>query len=196
MKVCSKCKVEKSKLEFGKEKRAKDGLTSACKECNNKKQSDYLKTKEGLVTKIYGNQRIKSKKRGHVPPNYSKEELRTWLLSHPNFQTLWDNYVESNYNTDLVPSGDRLNDYKPYSLDNLQLTNWGEHNKKSDIDRRIGKNNKHSKYILQITLKGSLVKEHYSQRQAARETGIFQSGIGRCCQGKSKSAGGFVWKFK
>lgn len=34
MKTCGKCKVKKSKAEFSKDSRAKDGLQSNCKSCN------------------------------------------------------------------------------------------------------------------------------------------------------------------
>lgn len=38
MKKCSKCKIEKEKTEFYKEKRSKQGLQSMCKECFKKWQ--------------------------------------------------------------------------------------------------------------------------------------------------------------
>lgn len=39
MKVCSKCKNEKSKDEFYKNKRSKDGFEYSCKNCNRKDNS-------------------------------------------------------------------------------------------------------------------------------------------------------------
>lgn len=44
MKQCSKCKIEKEKTEFYKEKRSKQGVQSMCKECFKKwQQSDIGK---------------------------------------------------------------------------------------------------------------------------------------------------------
>jgi len=41
MKKCSRCKNEKKDSEFYKDKRAKDGLNCACKECINKVNKDW-----------------------------------------------------------------------------------------------------------------------------------------------------------
>ena len=51
-----------------------------------------------------------------------------------------------------------------------------------------------SKPVLQFTKDGKFVNEYYSAWEAARQTGIAQSGISNCCNGKRKSAGGFKWQ--
>ena len=43
MKICSKCKVEKSDSDFNKRKRSKDGLNSYCKSCNNENLKNHYK---------------------------------------------------------------------------------------------------------------------------------------------------------
>jgi len=48
LKICSKCKIEKSITEFGKLKSAKDGLKYSCKEC---RKIEYLKNKESILLK-------------------------------------------------------------------------------------------------------------------------------------------------
>lgn len=40
-KLCGVCKVEKSKSEFGLDKRKPDGLKYSCKECHNRKNNEY-----------------------------------------------------------------------------------------------------------------------------------------------------------
>ena len=50
--------------------------------------------------------------------------------------------------------------------------------------------------ILQFSKDGTLVKEWQSAMEAQRQLGISCSGICKCCKGKSKSAGGFIWKYK
>ena len=47
MKRCTKCKVEKEYSDFGKDKRAKDGLTHQCKDCRNKHHRLYRQTENG-----------------------------------------------------------------------------------------------------------------------------------------------------
>lgn len=48
VKVCSKCKVEKSELEFNKRKRSKDGLNSYCKVCNKEKLKIHYQENKDL----------------------------------------------------------------------------------------------------------------------------------------------------
>jgi len=50
--------------------------------------------------------------------------------------------------------------------------------------------------VLQYTKKGDFVKEHIDCNEASREFGCIQENIRRCCVGLSKSAVGFVWKYK
>ena len=51
-----------------------------------------------------------------------------------------------------------------------------------------------SKKILQFTKSGEFVREWSSMNDAMRQTGI--GNIYRCCRGITKSAGGFVWRYK
>ena len=50
--------------------------------------------------------------------------------------------------------------------------------------------------ILQFTKENHYVKEYHSAKQAERETGIKNDNISSCLRGKSKSAGGFIWRYK
>ena len=52
-----------------------------------------------------------------------------------------------------------------------------------------------SKKILQFTKSGEFIREWPSVREAERELGIARSNICSCCNGKLKSAGGYVWKY-
>ena len=53
-----------------------------------------------------------------------------------------------------------------------------------------------SKPVFQFTKEGELITEYFGAREAARCTGIMPSSIIECCNGKRKSAGGFIWKYK
>ena len=52
-----------------------------------------------------------------------------------------------------------------------------------------------SKPVNQYTLDGVLVKIWESTREAARELGVKQQSISKCCNGKRKTAGGFTWRY-
>ena len=56
--------------------------------------------------------------------------------------------------------------------------------------------NINNKPILQYDLKGNFIKEWLSGREAYRQLGIHYGSISLCCQNKTKTAGGFVWKYK
>ena len=65
-------------------------------------------------------------------------------------------------------------------------------------NERIAKahtNGKLSKKVLQLSLSGDLIKEWPSINECERN-GFDHSNICKCCNGKRKSAGGFLWKFK
>lgn len=70
--------------------------------------------------------------------------------------------------------------------DELVLT-YGE----PEIKRPI----RHSKKVCCYNKSGQLLKEYPSSAEAAKETGIPQSNIWRCCAGKLKSAHGVIWKY-
>ncbi len=52
------------------------------------------------------------------------------------------------------------------------------------------------KAVLQFTLNGEFVKEYPSTCEASRQTKINQGNISQCCNGKYKSCGGYLWKYK
>lgn len=53
-----------------------------------------------------------------------------------------------------------------------------------------------SKAVLQYTKSGDFVAEYYSEMEAARQNMCKQSGISECCNGKQKTAYGYIWKYK
>ena len=52
------------------------------------------------------------------------------------------------------------------------------------------------KPVIQMTLQGEVIAEYPSATEASRQVGCGNSEIGKCCQGKMKTSGGFRWKFK
>ena len=69
--------------------------------------------------------------------------------------------------------------------DNL---NYGTRNKRANISK--------SKYIIQLDKNGNIVGEYLNGYEAQQKLGISESNISECCNGKRKTAGGYVWKFK
>lgn len=55
---------------------------------------------------------------------------------------------------------------------------------------------KQSKAVLQYTKQREFVAEYPSMSEASKQTKINQGKISMCCNGKRKSCGGFVWRYK
>ena len=49
--------------------------------------------------------------------------------------------------------------------------------------------------ILQFSKDGDFIAEYSSTHEAERQTGCNQSNICKCCKGKRKSTGGYIWKY-
>ena len=166
-----------------------------CKFCRKKEHEIYYHTKEGVITQIYSDQKKASIKRGHAQPAYNKIELSEWMFRQVNFDLLHSEWTLSNYNRWLKPSCDRIDDYKPYTLDNLRLVTWKENHDKWGYDCKNGINNKQSNAIKQYSKSGTFITTHHSMREAERNTGVNNANISRCCSGEYKQAGGYVWRF-
>lgn len=52
-----------------------------------------------------------------------------------------------------------------------------------------------SKTVDQYNLDGTFVKRWSSTREAARELGVNQQSISKCCNGKRNKTGGFIWRY-
>jgi len=195
-KKCYKCKIVYNVSNFNKNRTKKDGYNSECKKCSKKLRIKKRRTKYGLLSKIYFSQISNSKLRGYGTPDYTKKEFINKYIDDNYFIILYNNYIKSNYNKKLIPSCDRIDDYKGYSFNNIQLMTWEENRSKSHYDRRNGINNKKSKAVLQYDLNGKFIKEFYSISNAERETKIFSTNITKVCHGKRNTAGKFKWKFK
>ena len=55
---------------------------------------------------------------------------------------------------------------------------------------------KRGKKVLQYDLKGNFIKEWISATEVERQTGISRGNIGAVCNGKRKTAGNFIWRYK
>lgn len=118
------------------------------------------------------------------------------MFSQPNFEELFINWEKSGYKKDLIPSCDRLNDYKPYTLDNIQLMTWAENNQKGRDDIRNGINTKYSRAVIQYDLDGNFIAEYYSIRNACNINNLHNYPLIEVCKGRRESYSGFIWKYK
>lgn len=194
-KKCSNCHVHKNISEFGKDKQKSDGLNPRCKTCWSIIKKKAYRGKNGLIHNIYKNQKQNSIFRGYQPPKYTVEELISWCSINESFNTIYDNWVASNYDNNLAPSLDRISDYGIYEFSNIQVVTWKENRDKSHKDRKEGRNTKNSKAVIQYDRQGNKLNEYFSINEASRQLNIGTSNIINNCVGKRKSAGGFIWQY-
>jgi hypothetical protein len=130
-KKCYTCKHTKSTIEFHTNKSKKDGLSHNCKKCT-------LGNQRGLTTlpyRMYKNQQLYSKYRGHPAPAYTYSKFKEWVLNDPSYESMYNTYKNSGYDKNLVPSVDRLDSSKPYTFSNIELVTFSENMSRSGIER-------------------------------------------------------------
>lgn len=196
-KECKKCGDIKAMSEFYKERTNKDGLRGSCKDCERESSKRKRRTVKGLVNSIYHHQKEHSLSRVHPLPNYSKEELYLWVIAQSNFQKLYSNWANGGYIRKQIPSVDRIDDYKHYSLDNIQLMTFAENEAKNHKDRREGINNKMNTAVIQRSISGEFIDRFNSMHIAERSLKIQSANIWKVCAGRDgrKTAGGFKWEY-
>jgi hypothetical protein len=159
--------------------------------------SIFYKTKKGVSLRMYDEQRRSSKKRNHPQPIYTLSELREWLFSQNKFHVLYENWVNSNYNTYLKPSIDRSDNCKPYTFDNIQLGTWKDNqlHEGHDIKNGILIHNNPIKSVIQLDRNHDIINTFISISEAGRITGIHKSGIARACKKEYSTSGGYYWTY-
>lgn len=71
-----------------------------------------------------------------------------------------------------------------------------EETKRKQSEAHLGNKNKSAKSVLQFSQDGIFLKEWNCIMNIKRELGIDNSSVVKCCKGKLKFAGGFIWRYK
>ena len=82
------------------------------------------------------------------------------------------------------------------NLDNLEWCTPSYNTNYADANTKRILNQQSKTPIIQYDLKENFIKEWDSQQRASKELGINQPDIWRVLNGKRKTAGGFIWKYK
>lgn len=190
--------------------------TTCCRTCTNLRRptkpeeelfnwKEFYHSKEGKLAHMYQQHKQRSSKKGWPQPTYTQEELFAWGMALPHYHSLFNTWVSSGYARELSPSIDRLDDYLPYSLDNIRMVAWEENNHKGSYWQVIGKNTKNCLAVDQLTLDGQFIQRFHSCMAASRALNIDDSKIGIVCRGlpikkgnrysTPQTAGGYRWRF-
>ena len=130
--TCIKCNKVLSTIHFYSAKNGKGGLKGECKACT----IEYQRSFKQLPARMYRNQVEHSKYRGHPAPSYTLEEFRDWVIQQPKYTELYQAYINSEYDKNLVPSVDRIDPLKPYTFDNIQLVSFKENMERHGLDTK------------------------------------------------------------
>lgn len=119
------------KLEWQRKQRALTG---------NRYTKTYEKTPHGFLMRLHRNMRSRvlgiQKKRAHLYLGLSvlpREEFYSWAQTHSEFWRLWRNWQLSGHARKLVPTVNRIDSEKGYTLDNME---WLTHSANSALGAR------------------------------------------------------------
>ena len=151
--------------------------------------------KNKLSTRIYFHQKNAQIMRGHETIPYNLVQFREWLFSRSNFNKLYEQWEESGYKKDLVPSCDRLDNSKGYSFDNIELITWKANKQRAHADAINGKLRTGNKYIpvIQLSKCGEYIRGFFSMSEASRVTKTNLGNLRMCVLGERNTAGGYKW---
>lgn len=151
------------------------------------KQVEYTKkwrkTRRGMVTNLY------HKMKGRCQVDFALEDLHKFAECK-KFNRLFVEWEKSNYNKQFKPSIDRISNKKHYTIRNIHWQTWAENRFKQTMERRV------RKYPVLQKMGDKVIKKYRSQRYAVRETGLCQSGISSCLNGRYKTCGGYTWEYE
>lgn len=191
MHKCPKCNRSVIETKFS----PKIYPNTLCRDCDNERAREYRKSYDGMRMSMYSQMIKNSKDRGMDNPNFSRDELHIWLDNN-GYAAMYLYYSKNGFKSSDRPSIDRIDDYLPYTFENMQLTTWKENNTKAYKDRVDGRNTKQSRAILVFDLSGNFVREGYSINSVARDIGCKASHICDVAQGRRKQVHGFIFKYK
>lgn len=150
-------------------------------------------------TYAYSGIRSKSKKRGNFC-DIKKQDLINWLIYNGIIEK-FRHYINSGYLKDVKPSIDRIDDYKGYSFDNMQLITWKENrlkgvkSEKHKINSSIINKKNFSKTVYQYDKSYNLINTFSSCVEASIVTKIHAVDINRVCLSQRKSSHGFYFSY-
>lgn len=137
------------------------------------------------------------KKNGYLQVNLKRQEINKQFLVH---RLVANAFLP---NPGGLPSVNHKDENKENnSVDNLEWcsqaynNHYGQGHETRCANARSGAINKQAKPVLQYSIDGVFIAEYFSAMEAGRVNGIRQSGISECCNGKQKTAYGYIWKYK
>ncbi len=162
------------------------------------------RTVDGWTTKVYGRMRFSSKTRKMSMPSFTKQELKEWAINNKIEERIkiWS---ENGCLKSETPSVNRLDDYKPYTLENIELTNWEDNNKKGRGSIKVKElvhsvlgniaKKMFSRPVIKSDLNGKVLALYPSAREAARQNNTDSGSISSVCRGEKHTHHNYKWTY-
>lgn len=181
-KICITCKIKKSLSDFYF-RTDSNTYRNECNLCRKVYRINYYKKEPWKKTFNYIQTRCNN-------PNFIAYDLYggrgiKCLITEEELKELW--FRDKAYKMNK-PSIDRKDNDGNYTYDNCRFIEMSE-----NVSLR---NIANSKSILQFDLQGNFIREWKSAKEVKEKLKIDNGSIGLVCQGKRKSIGGFIWKYK
>lgn len=107
---------------------------------NNSDTKKYEKTHKGFAMRLYRNMQSRIDgvqwQKKHLYENLTilpREQFYEWILSNETFLKLFADYEASGYQRKLAPSVDRLNNFRGYELDNMEIVTMSENSRRGAL---------------------------------------------------------------
>lgn len=102
----------------------------------------YEKTPKGFLMRMYRNMKSRiegvQKQKHHLYEGkelFDKDEFYNWAIQQPAFHSLFQAYVEANYDRKLAPSVDRVDSTQGYNFNNVEWVTHSENSRRGAINR-------------------------------------------------------------
>lgn len=146
----------------------------------------YRKSPKGVLTNMYCHMRARH------DVLFSLSEFHERFLNDPKFKRLHRAWVKGGYNIQLKPSLDRIDNKKPYTVQNTTMMTWAENRfKQAATDGKRGR----KPAVLQM-VGDKIVRRFSSQRQAVKELGISQGDLSMVLNGKRNFVNGYKFIYE
>lgn len=138
--------------------------------------------------RIEKNLRIYVSEDGYARIYLSKESKKKDYLLH---RIVADAFVPNPHNKSEI---NHINGVKSDNrAENLEWCSRSENEKHAWVS---GLGTHYLRQVVQYDMQRNPLKEWESIKTAGNETGIERRNINACCQGKRKTAGGYIWRYK
>ena len=103
--------------------------------------------------------------------------------------------IENGYNSSTYSSYGFTEETKKKIAEAHTGKHFTEEHKNKLSEAMTGNHNRPQTPVLQFSKNGEFIAEYPSTREAEIQTGCYQSNICKCCKGKYKSTGGYIWMY-